>query len=381
MRKVLFFIVILSLFFAGYYFYNTKQKSSVQKSTEVFEFDSKKEEEKVTKENNKKDDFVYEVVAENLNIPWELAFLPSGDILVTERPGTLRKIGNGEKIKIKGVVHKGEGGLLGMALHPNFSENNFIYFYLTSKIDGKLINRVERYKLNGNILSDRKVILDNIPGAIYHDGGRIKFGPDGYLYITVGDARMPKSAQDINSLAGKILRIKDDGGVPEDNPFSNFVYSYGHRNPQGITWDDKGQLWSTEHGRSGILSGYDELNLIKKGKNYGWPDIQGDEKKPGMEAPILHSGPDVTWAPASAVFLNGSIFFGGLRGESLYEAKIKDNKVVYFKSHFKGKFGRIRNVSLGPDGYLYITTSNTDGRGDPKKGDDKIIKINPKKLF
>jgi len=319
-----------------------------------------------------------EIVADNLQIPWEIVFLPGGDLLVTERPGTLKRIGKeGRVYVIEGVEHIGEGGLLGMALHPQFSENRWIYLYLTTNIGNGLKNRVERYRFEGDRLSEKTIVIDNIPGAAYHDGGRIAFGPDGYLYITTGDAGSSNLAQDINSLAGKILRLKDDGSIPPDNPFGNAVYSYGHRNSQGLAWDNQGWLWATEHGRSGVLSGLDELNLIEKGKNYGWPEIQGDEKNAGMETPIVQSGPDETWAPAGIAYWDDSLFFGGLRGESLYEAKILDTNKVSLKVHFRQEFGRIRAVVLGPDDYLYITTSNTDGRGDPKPNDDKIIRINP----
>jgi glucose/arabinose dehydrogenase len=309
-----------------------------------------------------------EIVADNLKIPWEIVFLPDGDLLVTERSGTLKRIAEEGRIyTIEGVEHVGEGGLLGLALHPKFSENRWIYIYLTTKDDTGLINRVERHGFENNVLSERKIIIDNIPGASYHDGGRIAFSPDGYLYITTGDAGNSNLAQDINSLAGKILRLKDDGSIPEDNPFSNAVYSYGHRNSQGLTWDESGQLWATEHGRSGVLSGLDELNHIEKGKNYGWPVIQGDETRTEMESPISQSSSDETWAPAGLAFWDNSLFFGGLRGESLYEAKILDDNNVFLKIHFRGEFGRIRAVVLGPDGYLYISTSNTDGRGEPPK--------------
>lgn len=339
----------------------------------------------------------YEVVAENLKIPWEVAFLPGGDLLVTERTGTLLRLGKDKKTyRIEGVAHQGEGGLLGMALHPDFEQNNWIYLYLTTSSDGGLKNRVERYRFENDFLTDRRVIIDGIPGATYHDGGRMRFGPvsaptsvgatagkpDYYLFITTGDAGRSNLAQDKNSLAGKILRIKDNGEIPSDNPFGNLpagqagaVWSYGHRNPQGLAWDDKGQLWATEHGRSGILSGFDELNLIENGKNYGWPEIQGDERKDGMESPVLHSGSDYTWAPADIEFVRGSLFFGGLRGEALYEARSNRDGKPDLKIHFLGQFGRLRAVKLGPDGMLYITTSNTDGRGVPRAGDDKIIRI------
>lgn len=325
-----------------------------------------------------------EIIAKNLTIPWEIAFLPNGELLVTERPGTLLKIGfdpstgSGQaRIPIEGVEHRGEGGLLGMALHPNFEENGWVYLYLTTRTGSGLINRVERYRLDGNSLRERTTIIDNIPGASLHDGGRLKFGPDGMLFVTTGDAGDEDSAQDLNSLAGKILRLTDDGSIPEDNPYQSPVWSYGHRNPQGIAWDADGTMWSTEHGRSGVFSGFDELNKIKKGENYGWPIIQGDELRVDMETPLINSGPDITWAPASAEYFDGSIFFGGLRGESLYEAKIGDGVVVGFKVHFQREFGRIRTVRVGPDGMLYLTTSNRDGGGTAREGDDKIIRVNP----
>lgn len=325
------------------------------------------------------------VVAENLDIPWEIVFLPSGDMLVTERPGRIKKIAsNGTRttIDVPGATHRGEGGLLGMALHPQFSENGWVYLYQTAGTGDRLLNRVERYKLEADRLTDRVVIIDNIPGAAYHDGGRMAFGPDGYLYITTGDAGEEKLAQDRSSLAGKTLRLKDDGSIPADNPFGTAVYSYGHRNSQSLAWDDQERLWETEHGRSGVQSGLDELNLIEKGANYGWPTIQGDEKRAGMKTPVINSGAKETWAPAGAVFYEGRIFFTGLRGESLYEAEITtEGTVKNLRAHWRGKYGRLRAITLGPDGYFYISTSNTDGRGKARKGDDKILKVDPRSLI
>ncbi|TSC62997.1 MAG: quinoprotein glucose dehydrogenase [Parcubacteria group bacterium Gr01-1014_48] len=325
-----------------------------------------------------------EVIAENLDIPWDIAFLPDGSMLVSERPGNLfvfAQDGSRKAIDVPDVRHVGEGGLLGMTLHPNFKQNKFIYLYVTVDQDGELLNRVIRYRLDNNVLSNKEVILSDIPGAQFHDGGRMGFSPDGFLFITTGDARDEKLAQDKTSLAGKILRIREDGSIPADNPFGNEVYSYGHRNPQGITWDDQGQLWSTEHGRTtATLTGMDELNLIGKGKNYGWPDIEGDKTKQGMEVPVLHSGASETWAPASAAFLDGSIYFGGLRGETLYRAKITGERSVELARFLHTEFGRIRVVRVGPDKMLYISTSNQDGRGTARKGDDKIIRVNPAKL-
>ncbi len=317
-----------------------------------------------------------EVVAENLKVPWEIAFLPDNTMLVTERSGTLKHITSATtSINVEGVFQRGEGGLLGMALHPNFKDNNYIYLYSTTQTANGLTNRVERYVYKNEKLSDRKAILENIPGANNHDGGRIAFGPDGFLYIATGDAENTANAQDRNSLAGKILRIKDDGSIPSDNPFKNATYSYGHRNPQGIAWDSTGQLWSTEHGPSGAQTGYDELNRIEKGGNYGWPTIKGDQAKEGLITPVLNSGADDTWAPAGLAYYRGLLIFSGLRGESIYSTAVTDGKVGALTNYLRKKYGRIRAVVAGPDGSLYITTSNTDGRGSAKTGDDKIIKI------
>lgn len=316
-----------------------------------------------------------EVVASDLSIPWEIAFLPTGEILVTERTGNLLKIGLDKKIiKVEGVTVLGEGGLQGLALHPDFKNNHWLYLYLTATVDSRIINRVERYKLEDDKLADKKIILDNIPASQYHDGGRLAFGPDKKLYITTGDAGASQKAQDLNYLGGKILRLNDDGSIPEDNPYKTAVYSYGHRNPQGLAWDNKNNLWSTEHGRSGISSGYDELNLIQKGGNYGWPTIQGPETKAGIITPIIQSGTSQTWAPAGMAYLNGRIFFAGLRGESLYEFNVDTKKLT---AHFFKEYGRLRALILGPDGFFYLSTSNRDGRGEINDGDDKIIKINP----
>ena len=222
------------------------------------------------------------------------------------------------------------------------------------------------------------VIVDRIPGAANHNGGRIKFGQDRLLYIATGDAQEPSRAQDTNSLAGKILRVTDAGQPAAGNSFNNAVYSYGHRNVQGLAWDQNGTLWATEHGRSGALSGLDELNLIVLGKNYGWPEIAGDETRVGMEAPVKHSGATVTWAPAGAAFWQEKLYFGGLRGQALYEAVISRNKVTALNELLKGELGRIREVITGPDGGLYITTSNRDGRGQPQETDDRIIRLEAK---
>jgi glucose/arabinose dehydrogenase len=312
-----------------------------------------------------------QVVATDLYVPWEIIFLPNGDMLVSERSGKLKRIGaNSKTYTIIGVTEVGEGGLLGMALHPKFNENGWLYLYFTTTVDGMATNKIERYHLNDDRLSDRTTIITGIPAAPNHDGGRIAFGPDKHLYVAAGDAGTPENAQNKASLAGKILRITDEGKPVIDNPFSNEVYSYGHRNPQGLAWEDKGQLWATEHGPAGL----DELNLIKKGANYGWPSITGDQQKEGMETPIANSGSEETWAPSGLVYSNGSLFFAGLRGQTLYQAKIDQNKTVTLKAHFREEYGRLRAISVH-DRFIYFTTSNHDGRNIPGQGDDKILRI------
>ena len=327
------------------------------------------------------------IVAQGLEVPWAIAFLSDARILVTERPGRVRIVNVTGDVDPNPAVTinvdsrtDGEGGLLGIVLHPDFSNNHFVYLYYTYQSSGnKTLNRVVRMKCENNKLSGEEVLIDKIPGAIYHNGGRIKFGPDGFLYITTGDSRDSSLAQDKNSLAGKILRSTDEGKPAPGNPFGNLIYSYGHRNPQGIAWDANGKLWETEHGRSNP-TGFDEVNLIEGGKNYGWEIIQGDETRSGMETPKINSGANGTWAPSGVAIVGNSLFFSGLKGETLYEAKINGGNISDLKKHFEKEFGRIREVILGPDGMLYVTTSNRDGRGSPKDRDDKIIRVNPTKL-
>lgn len=322
-----------------------------------------------------------EIYASNLDVPWEVVFLPSQEMLVTLRKGELLIYNNKNIIntfKINDVNSEGEGGLLGVAVHPNFESNNYVYLYFTTKNNNRFENRVARYLYkNGNLDFD-KIILSDIRGNIYHNAGKIAFGPDGFLYITAGDALDEPLAQNKSVLAGKILRVDAEGKFPKDNPFNNEVYSFGHRNPQGLTWDSENILWSTEHGQSGLKSGQDELNKITKGSNYGWPLARGNQDFPNFVSPIIHSGDNETWAPGDTEYYAGNIFFTGLRGSGIYRYDISNKTLT---KYLENQFGRLRAITLGPDGFFYITTSNKDGRGTPKDGDDKILKINPRIFF
>ncbi|MDW7733160.1 MAG: PQQ-dependent sugar dehydrogenase [Methanolobus sp.] len=323
-------------------------------------------------------------IAENLEIPWSLDFLPDGSMIFTERPGNVRLIDSDQGLlpkplsTIDEVNPVGEGGLLGIAVHPDFENNSFVYLYYTYDSEDSMYNKVVRFSLQNEELNEDRVIIDNIPAGGIHNGGRIKFGPDSLLYITTGDAGDSSLAQDPESLAGKILRLTGEGNIPDDNPFGNSpVYTLGHRNPQGLAWDEEGRLWATEHGPSA----HDELNLIEAGNNYGWPEIVGDETADGMESPVIQSGTN-TWAPSGAAYLNGSVFFAGLRGQSLFEASIDttDPVTVELEDHLNGEFGRLRDVVAGPDGNLYVFTSNRDGRGQTVSSDDMIIRVNASQL-
>lgn len=351
-KKTFFILILLSFFLLSLYVINKNKNQN--KKTEV-------------KEKTPKNQSLITVVATDLDTPWSIVFLPDGRMITTEREGMVRI--NGKIIgKINNAVEIGEGGLLGADIDPNFKNNGYVYFYYTTKKGVEIKNRVVRLELKNNKLLNEEILVDDIPGAFVHNGGRIKFGPDGHLYITTGDAGNTALAQNQSSLAGKTLKL--------DQQKKLTIFSYGHRNSQGLAWDEKGRLFATEHGRSGLASGLDEINIIVEGKNYGWPVIQGDEEKKGMEKPLIHSG-KTTWAPAGIAYFKGRFYFGGLRGQALYQLSFVNGRPK-IKEYFKNQFGRIRDVVVGPDQMIYFSTSNRDGRGKPKEGDDKIIKVDPK---
>ncbi len=341
--------------------------------------------------------FRVEEVLRNLEIPWSIVFDNEGNMYFTERPGRLQVLRKGEKLptliaRLEEVRHRGEGGLMGLALHPDFHKNGLLYLSYTFDFRRELANKVVRYRLSGGKLTERKEIVSHLPGSSVHNGCRIRFGPDGKLYVTTGDGADRDIAQDLGSLGGKILRLNDDGSIPSDNPKpKSSIYALGVRNPQGIDWHPKsGVLFQTEHGPSGFdgPGGGDEVNIIEAGKNYGWPIIHHQQRKSGLEAPFLEYTPAV--APGSGSFYRGAafpafqnnFFFGGLRGQRLQRVIVSDDtphKLVSQEALLQGEFRRIREVAVGPDGYIYFSTSNRDGRATPFEADDRILRIVPAK--
>ena len=333
-----------------------------------------------------------EVVATGLQTPWALAFAPDGRIFVTERPGRVRVIAGGALLPepwatVPAAERPGaESGLMGIALDPDFGANGFVYLYYTYEGQGRLWNRLVRFvDRNGRGEVDR-VLIDRIPGAPIHDGGRLRFGPDGKLYLTVGDAAVGENAQNLNALNGKILRLNPDGTVPPDNPFPGSpVYALGLRNPQGLAWHPiTRQLFASDHGPSGGPPNccHDELNLIEAGGNYGWPAVFGTGGAPRFIDPILESGTE-TWAPSGVDFgtagpVRGVLFMAALRGQHLrliWLAPPDFRRVEGQEVLFRNEYGRLRDVAAGPDGALYVLTSNRDGRGSPRPGDDKVLRL------
>ncbi len=338
--------------------------------------------------------FKLETVVSGLEVPWSIVWAPDGRMLINERPGRVRVVVNGRLrpeplYTVSDVETSGESGLMGLALHPQFSTNRFLY--LSYAYAGDRV-RVVRFREDGTTLQDRKVIIEDIPAAQYHAGCRIRFGPDGKLYLTTGDATERQLAQRLDSLAGKTLRLNDDGTAPSDNPFVGQpnarpeIWSLGHRNAQGMDWQPGTNLmFQTEHGPSGFdgPGGGDEVNIVERGKNYGWPLVHHRDTRPGLEPPLLEYTPAA--APASGMFYRGSLLlqfrdnflFGALRGERIIRVVLDGRKVISQENLLEKKYGRIRDVAEGPDGAIYFSTSNRDGRGKPTSDDDRIIRIMP----
>ncbi|MEO6511502.1 MAG: PQQ-dependent sugar dehydrogenase [Nocardioides sp.] len=320
-----------------------------------------------------------QVLVTGLEVPWGLAFLPDGDAIVGEREtGRIYQVpakGGSKTLvaTVPGVVPGGEGGLLGIALDPLFihSGHSFVYAYLTAESD----NRVVRFHLDpdGSGIYDVQVILDGLAKESFHDGGALAFGPDGQLYVGVGDAGVPDRAQDPASLNGKILRMTTTGQPPLSpaNPDpDSLVWSMGHRNVQGIAWDSKGRMYATEFGQNT----FDEVNRIEPGKNYGWPVVEGlgdDPESTGYTNPI------VTWStdeasPSGIAIAGDTAYVGALAGQRLWRVPLSGGDP---ESVLEGQYGRLRNVQLAPDGSIWITTSNRDGRGSPDGDDDRILRV------
>ncbi|GAA2363271.1 PQQ-dependent sugar dehydrogenase [Nonomuraea africana] len=300
-------------------------------------------------------------------MPWAIAFTEGGDALVTERDSArLLRVTAAGKVtplgEIEGVEPDGEGGLMGVA-----ARGDQVFLYYTAASD----NRIVRYRLAGDTLSDRKVIVKGIPKGGIHNGGRLAFGPDGFLYASTGETGDQALAQDRDSLAGKILRMTADGAPAPGNPFGTLVHSYGHRNVQGLAWDSSGRLYASEFG----ANSFDEVNLIEAGGNYGWPEVEGVGDDPDYVNPI------VTWdtseaSPSGMAYAEGSLWVGALRGERLWQVPLDGaGSAGRPVDHLRDAHGRLRAVTLAPDGTLWIGTSNKDGRGDPRQGDDRIMSV------
>ncbi len=312
-------------------------------------------------------------VATGLDAPWGLAFLPGGDALVSERDrarivrvtaqGQVRPVG-----AVPGVDPGGEGGLLGLAVAPTFERDRYVYAYFTAADDNRLVRM--RYD-DGGGLGEPEVLVEGIDKGTFHNGGRIAFGPDGFLYVATGDAAERSSAQDRGDLNGKILRMTAEGEPAPGNPFGDsLVYSLGHRNVQGLDWDDDGRLWASEFGQNT----YDELNLIEIGKNYGWPEVEGRAERDGFTDPVVVWDPSEA-SPSGIAVRGGAVYVAGLRGRRLWQVPVPNGRAGEPQGLLTEEYGRLRTVEVAPDGSLWLITSNTDGRGNPREGDDRILRL------
>ncbi|MFG6147182.1 PQQ-dependent sugar dehydrogenase [Halobacillus sp. B23F22_1] len=318
------------------------------------------------------DEKFYEV-ASNLKSPWDMEEY-DGLFLISERGGTIARISSDDQVQReqvstdKEISQIGEGGLLGLKLDPDFENNQLAFAYHTYEEAGEIKNRVIQLRYAEGEWREEKSLLENIPGNNFHNGGRIEIGPDENLYVTTGDAQNEQLAQDEESLAGKILRMDLDGNIPEGNPIDNsYIYSMGHRNPQGLDWTEDSTLFATEHGPTN----HDEVNKIDPGANYGWPEIVGDESQDGYQDPLFQTGND-TWAPSGMVVYKDELYVAALNGEALMNLDTEGNETEVVTSDY----GRLRDVELVNE-ELYFITNNTDGRGNPEGEDDKLVRFYP----
>jgi glucose/arabinose dehydrogenase len=318
-------------------------------------------------------------IATDLNVPWGIGFLPGGDALVTERETgrVLRVPANGGAPVVVATIPDvdtngtSEGGLLGLAVSPSYARDNLVYVYLTSPRD----NRIVRFQLQGAKAGTATVhpILTGLKRGTIHDGGRIGFGPDGKLYAGVGETGQRGLAQDKQSLNGKILRMNADGSVPSRNPFpGSLIWSYGHRNVQGFAWDSARRMWAIEFGQNR----FDEVNLIEPGRNYGWPIVEGFGDTDGGR----FTNPKVAWptdeaSPSGAAIVGKTLYIGGLQARAVLRVALNGTNASKLPALFADEYGRIRTVVAAPDGAIWFTTSNRDGRGDPRSGDDHILRL------
>ncbi|MGI8313527.1 PQQ-dependent sugar dehydrogenase [Halobacillus mangrovi] len=313
------------------------------------------------------------VLVSGLNSPWDIE-VSQDTFYISERDGSIAswtEEGSLERVSVKTekeITQIGEGGLLGLKLTPEFEDNKLAYAYHTYEEEQEVYNRVILIEKKEDQWEEVSAVLEEIPGAQFHNGGRLELATDGSLFVTTGDALNQSLAQNLDSLAGKILRMNPDGSVPEDNPYKDsYVFSYGHRNPQGLAWTENGELYASEHGPDNR----DEINVIQPGRNYGWPLIVGDEEKEDMITPLYQTGND-TWAPSGVAIYRDKLFIAALRGTAVRTLSLEgDNPEVVTE-----QFGRVRDVEVVNDS-LYFITNNTDGRGTPDEEDDRLVRYSP----